>query len=185
MTMTMTRTATTVIAAVALALPAIAIAQDAPPQGQGQGQRQGQGQGQPREGGREGGRGQRGQAGGGAPMNIEGAMKGMNRALKGLKEIVADGSKKADALRMVAEMQRNCATCKALPLPAQFTKNAADDAAKAKIQDEYASDMRKTMRMLLDLEDAIVAGKGDEAKAILAKIDEQREHSHKELGVDE
>lgn len=30
-----------------------------------------------------------------------------------------------------------------------------------------------------------VAGKGDGAKAILARIDEQREHSHEELGVDE
>jgi hypothetical protein len=182
--MHLTRTATTVVATMALALPAVAIGQDAPPQGPGQRQGQGQGQGQSREGGREGGRGQRGQ-GGGAPMNIEGAMKGMNRTLKGLTEIVADASKKADALRMVAELQRNCATCKALPLPAQFTKDAADDAAKAKVQEEYASDMRKTMRMLLDLEDAIVAGKSDEAKAVIAKINAMREHAHKELGVDE
>jgi len=105
--------------------------------------------------------------------------------VKSLKDLVADGTKKAEALKLVADMQRNCAVCKALPLPPQFTKDAADDAAKAKIQDEYASDLRKTMRMLLDLEDAIVAGKGDEAKAILAKVDEMREHAHKELGVDE
>jgi len=181
--MTVTRIAALLAASAFLAAP-IASAQDAPPAGA-----PGQREGAPREGGpgpREGGRGGRGQGqGGGQPMNLEGAMKGMNRTLKGLKDLVADPAKKADALKAVADMQRNCAVCKALPLPAQFTKDAADDAAKAKIQDEYASDLRKTMRMLLDLEDAIVAGKADDAKAILAKIDEMREHAHKELGVDD
>jgi len=178
--------AVAIASAAILCLAPITEAQDSPPQGPGQrqGQGQGQGQGQPREGGREGWRGQRGPAAG-APVNVEGAMKGMNRALKGLKEAVGDASRKSDALRMIAEMQRNCAACKALPLPPQFTKDAADDAAKAKIQDEYASDLRKMMRMLLDLEDAVVAGKADDAKAIIAKVDELREHAHKELGVDE
>lgn len=178
----------TAFLAAALLLAPIAVAQDAPPAG-APGQREGAPrEGAPREGGqreggqREGGRGGRGP---GQPMNIEGAMKGMNRALKGLQDIVADGTKKADALKLVADMQRNCAVCKALPVPPEFTKGAADDAAKAKIQDGYASDLRKTMRMLLDLEDAIVAGKGDEAKAILAKVGEMREHAHKELGVDD
>lgn len=180
MTITITRLAALLAASVSLSAP-FAAAQDAPPAGA-----PGQREGAPREGGpgpREGGRGGRGQAGA-QPMNLEGAMKGMNRALKGLKELAADPAKKSEALKAVAEMQRTCATCKALPLPAQYTKDAADDAAKAKIQDEYASDLRKTMRLLLDLEDAIVAGKADDAKAILAKIDAMREHAHKELGVD-
>ena len=176
--MTIARTAALLASAV-LSIAPIAGGQDAPQQSPGQRE------GAPREGGpREGGRGGRGQ-GGGQPMNIEGAMKGMNRAMKSLKDLVADGTKKAEALKLVADMQRNCAVCKALPLPPQFTKDAADDAAKAKIQDEYASDLRKTMRMLLDLEDAVVAGKGDEAKAILAKVEEMREHAHEELGVDD
>lgn len=175
----MKHTRTSLFLASVLFLAPSAIAQDAPPQAPGPRE------GAPREGApREGGRGGRG-PGGGQPMNIEGAMKGMNRAMKSLKDLVADGTKKAEALKLVADMQRNCAVCKALPLPPQFTKGAADDAAKAKIQDEYASDLRKTMRMLLDLEDAIVAGKGDEAKAILAKVEEMREHAHEELGVDD
>jgi len=179
--MTTTRLAALLAAAVTISAP-LTSAQDAPPAGA-----PGQREGAPRESGpgaREGGRGGRGQ-GGGQPMNLEGAMKGMNRALKGLKELVADPAKKSEALKAIAEMQRNCAACKSMPLPAKYTKDAADDAAKAKIQDEYASDLRKTMRMLLDLEDAIVAGKADEAKAILAKVDEMREHAHKELGVDD
>ena len=118
-------------------------------------------------------------------MTVEAAMKSMNRALKVLGEAVTDEGRKDEALRLVSDAQRGCATAKMLPLPLEFMKGAADEAAKAKVQAEYAADLRKTMRMLLDVEDAIAAGKGDEAKAILAKVEEMRQHAHKELGVDE
>ena len=36
---------------------------------------------------------------------------------------------------------------------------------------------------LLELEDAVAAGKADEARAILARIEEMRKHAHEELGV--
>jgi Spy/CpxP family protein refolding chaperone len=174
-----------IVASVSVALAtAAATAQDAPSQGGQQGQKEGgQGGGQQR-GGQGGGRG--GQRGGaaGAAANVEGAMKGMNRGLKAIKAAVGDAAKKAEALKLVSEMQRDCAAAKSMPLPAAYTKGAADDAAKQKLEAEYAADMRKLMRSLLDLEDAIAADKADEAKALLAKIEEQREHSHKELGVD-
>jgi hypothetical protein len=118
-------------------------------------------------------------------MNVEGAMKGMNRALKAVKAAIGDATKKAECLKLVSEMQRDCAAAKSMPLPAAYTKGAAaDDAAKQRLEAEYAADLRKLMRALLDLEDAIVADTAEEAKALLAKIEEQREHSHKELGVD-
>jgi hypothetical protein len=141
----------------------------------------------PREAGPQDGRPRGGRAGpgGGQPMTVEAAMKSMNRALKVLGEAVTDEGRKDEALRLVSDAQRGCATAKMLPLPQQFMKGAADDAAKAKVQEEYAADLRKTMRMLLDVEDAIVAGRGEEAKAILAKVEEMRQHAHKELGVDE
>ena len=141
----------------------------------------------PREAGPQDGRPRGGRAGpgGGQPMTVEAAMKSMNRALKVLGEAVTDAGRKDEALRLVSDAQRGCATAKMLPLPLEFMKGAADEAAKAKVQEEYAADLRKTMRMLLDVEDAIVAGKGDEAKAILAKVEEMRQHAHKELGVDE
>ena len=163
-------------------------AQDAPSQGQ-PGQRDGgSGGGQQRGvqgGGREGGRGcPRGGGPGAGAANVEGAMKGMNRGLKAIKAAVGDAAKKPEALKLVSEMQRDCAAAKSMPLPAAYTKGAADDAAKQKLEAEYAADMRKLMRMLVDLEDAIAADKADEVKALLARIEEQREHSHKELGVD-
>jgi hypothetical protein len=154
----------------------------APPRGEREG-REGREGPQGRSPGEGRPRGPRGGQGGGQPMNVEAAMKGLNRALTAMGEAVADPSRKGDALRLVAEAQRNCATAKMLPLPSQFTRDAADEAAKAKIVDEYASDLRKTMRMLLELEDAVAAGKADEARAILARIEEMRKHAHEELGV--
>ena len=184
---------TSLLAAIAASLSvafasAPSAAQDAPSQGQ-PGQRDGgSGGGQQRGvqgGGREGGRGgPRGGGPGAGAANVEGAMKGMNRGLKAIKAAVGDAAKKPEALKLVSEMQRDCAAAKSMPLPAAYTKGAADDAAKQKLEAEYAADMRKLMRMLVDLEDAIAADKADEAKALLARIEEQREHSHKELGVD-
>lgn len=180
---------TAMIASLSLVLgPAPASAQDAPPQG-APGQKEGApGGGQSRGvpgGSREGGRGgPRGGGPGAGAANVEGAMKGMNRGLKAIKAAVGDAARKPEALKLVSEMQRDCAAAKSMPLPAAYTKGAADDAAKQKLEAEYAADMRKLMRMLVDLEDAIAADKADEAKALLARIEEQREHSHKELGVD-
>ena len=116
-------------------------------------------------------------------MTVEAAMKGIDRALGAMGEAVADPARRGDALRLAAEAQRNCATAKLLPLPPRFTRDATDDAAKARIVDEYSSDLRKTMRMLLELEDAVAAGKADEARTILARIEEMRKHAHEELGV--
>ena len=110
-------------------------------------------------------------------------MKGMNRGLKALKGAISDASKKNECLKIVSEMQRNCAAAKATAVPAEFLKSAADDAAKAKIEDEFRSVLRKNLRLLLDLEDAIVAGKTAEANALIVKVEALREHAHKEMGV--
>lgn len=174
---------TTALLGLSLALTAaiapLATAQDAPPAaptGPGDGPAKG-GQGAPREGGQRGGRG------GSQAINLEASMKGMNRALKGLKESLGDASKKVESLKLVSEMQRNCAASKAAAVPAEYLKGAADDAAKAKIEDEFRSDLRKNLRLLMDIEDAIVAGKNDEATALIAKVEALREHAHKEMGV--
>jgi hypothetical protein len=185
--------AAVVLTSLAIAFPtAPSSAQDTPSQGGQPGQNEGgqgggsQGGGQQRGGPGGSREGWRGGARGGAAsaMNVEGAMKGMNRTLKAMKAAIGDATKKAECLKLVSEMQRDCAAAKSMPLPVAYTKGAADDAAKQKLEAEYAADLRKLMRALLDLEDAIVADTAEEAKALLAKIEEQREHSHKELGVD-
>ena len=171
----------------ALAIAAPMAAQNPPPSPDGPGAPAGRDgaprrEGAPREGGQRGGRG--GQQAG-APVNLEASMKAMNRSLKALKDLVADPAKKDEALKTVSEAQRACAACKTAPLPPKFTEKAPDDAAKAKIVAEYQADLRNNLRLLLDLEDAIIAGKADEAKAILVKMEELRDHAHEELGVDE
>jgi hypothetical protein len=158
------------------ALAPIAIAQDAPPAAPA-GNGSGKGGQAPREGGERGGRG------GGQQVSLEGSMKGMNRGLKALKGAISDASKKNECLKIVSEMQRNCAASKAATVPDEYLKSAADDAAKAKIEDEFRSDLRKNLRLLLDLEDVIVAGKTDEANALIVKIEALREHAHEEMGV--
>ncbi len=166
----------------ALALTAPMAAQDAPPPppgGPGPGAPAGREGAPPREGGPRGGRGQQG-----APASLDASMKAMNRSVRALKALVSDPAKKDEALKTVSEAQRACAACKAAPLPAKFTEKAPDAEAKAKIEAEFRSDLRKNLRLLLDLEDAILAGKADEATAILAKVEALRDHAHEELGVD-
>ena len=111
-------------------------------------------------------------------------MKAMNRSVRALKGLVPDPAKKDDALKAVSEAQRACAACKAAPLPPKFTEKAPDAEAKAAIEAEFRADLRKNLRLLLDLEDAILAGKADDATAIIAKIEALRDHAHEELGVD-
>lgn len=183
--MNITRFTTVVGLAAASTLASLALAQDPPaaapkaPTPPAQRDAAPRGEGAPREGAPRAGRSA------GQPVSLDGSMKGINRAFKGLSGIITDPSKKDDALKMIADMQRNCAAAKTTAVPGEYLKSAADDAAKAKIQAEFHSDLRKMMHMLVDMEDAVVAGKTDEAKTILAKVEAIRDHSHKEIGVED
>ncbi len=134
---------------------------------------------QPPAGGPEGGGRPQGQR---AP-SVEGAMKGIARAANALAASIGDESKKDENLRLVNDMQRNCASAKGLGIPASILAHAKDDAAKAKMTAEYRKDLIKVLRRLIDLEEAIDAGKTAEAKAIFAEVDKMRETSHEALGV--
>lgn len=134
------------------------------------------GQGDPRgPGGPGGGRG-------GAP-SVEAGMKGMNRPLRQLSQQIGDASKKDENLRLINDMQRGCATAKGASLPEKYLKG--DDAAKAKLAGEFRSDLIKMMRLLLDIEEDIAAGKTAEASTKLKQVAEMRDHGHKEMGVKE
>lgn len=127
----------------------------------------------------------RGERGPGRPEggSVEGAMKGMNRALKQLQAIVDDSSKRDDALKAIGEMERACIAAKNLGAPADALKKATDDAAKAKLADTFRSDLIAVMRKLLDVEQSIMDGKGDVAKTQLAEVAKLRDEAHKALGV--
>ena len=155
--------------------------QDPPQQGQ-PGQREG-GQ-RPQRGGEGGQGGERGPGGRGRTggPNLEGAMKAMNGALKGLKANVGDASKKDECLKMVATFQYGCAASKAAPMPGNLGKDL-DAAGKAKMEAKMRDDLRTMMKTAMALEDAILAGKADDAAKLVAQLESMRDAGHKEMGV--
>ncbi len=119
----------------------------------------------------------------GAPTSVGGAMKGMGRALRGLQANISDAAKRDDNLKSIGDMQRNCIAAKSMPLPSDVMKGVTDPAERAKLQNAYRADLIKLARALLDLEQSVVEGKGDQAKTQLDSIIEMRDAGHKAMGV--
>jgi hypothetical protein len=128
---------------------------------------------------------ERGGGPGGRQASVGGGMNGMNRALRQLSRQVDDATKKDENLRLINDMQRGCVSAKGAPLPEGVLKKAKDDAAKAKLTDEFRRELIKVMRLLLDIETDIADGKADAAKAKLADLAKIRDHGHEEMGVEE
>ncbi len=120
---------------------------------------------------------------GGQRGSVEGAMKGMNRAMKQLHASIADASKKDENLRLVNDMQRNCVVAKGLPVPDDVFKNAPDDAAKAKTREAIRRDLISVLRKLIEVEQSLLDGKTDAAKSTLDEVQKMREDAHKRLGI--
>lgn len=142
------------------------------------------------EGAPKGQPGDRPQRGPGGPGGREGlgadaGMKMMNRAYKLLKGQVSDAAKKDENLRLINEIQRGCVTAKGATLPPDVLKKAKDDAEKAKWQKDYRASLVATLRKLIDVEQAIMDGKGADADKLLAEIAKSRDEMHKAMGVDE
>jgi hypothetical protein len=136
--------------------------------------------GQPGERGRPGGPGAEGR-----PISIEGAMKTMNGSLRRLRGQIADPAKKVENLRLINDMQRGCVMAKGQPLPPDRVEDAKDDAAKAKLNETFRRDLMAAMRTLLDIEQDLMDGKADSAKARLEEVIKARDAAHKEFGVKE
>ncbi len=150
-----------------------------PPQGQpAQGQ---PGQRQPGERGARGPGGPGGQAG--QTLSVEQAMKSMNRPLRQLRTQIGDATKKDENLKLINDMQRGCIAAKGQPVPHEVTDLGADDAAKAEMADEYRRELVTALRLMVDAEQAVLDGKGDEAKAALDELVKVRDHAHEELGI--
>lgn len=135
----------------------------------------------PREPGqRGGGQGQPAGPGqrGGPPPSVGGGMRAMNRGVNQLKTTIGDPSKKEESLQAVWGIQRGCLSAKAAK-----PEHVEGDAAQK--LETFRRGQVKLMAMLLELETAILDGKTAEAQAILAKVAEHRDASHKALGVDE
>lgn len=138
-------------------------------------------QGQP--GGPPGERGPRGPGGPGGVISVEQAMRSMNRPVRQLRGQIGDATKRDENLRMINEMQRGCVAAKGLPAPEGVLANLADDAAKAETNEHYRRDLIKALRILVDMEVAVMDGKGDEASKKLDELIAARDKAHEEMGI--
>lgn len=121
----------------------------------------------------------------GPGMDVESAMKSMNRALRTLRKNIEQPANKDENLKLLNDMQRACAAAKSQPLPGDVLRHAKDDTDKAKFADSYRKNLVASMRLLLDIEDAVAEGKSDVAKAKTDELVKLRDAAHKELGMKE
>lgn len=112
-------------------------------------------------------------------------MKGMGRALRSLKDTVADPAKRDQNLAAIGDMQRSCVAAKGFPLPASVRKEVTDPAERAKLAASYRADLIKVLRDLIALEESVLAGRGEEARKQLEAIIAARDAGHKAMGVDD
>jgi hypothetical protein len=117
------------------------------------------------------------------PVNVEAAMKGMARAMKQLAPQIADASKKDENLKLINDMQRACVAAKGAPVPDGVLSRAKDDAERAKWATEYRKDLLASVRVMLDIEQDLLDGKGQDAKVKLDQIIKLRDGSHNLMGV--
>jgi hypothetical protein len=116
-------------------------------------------------------------------QSVEGAMKGMNRAMEQLAKQVGNAPKKEENLKLVNDIQRGAVAAKGQPVPHEVTDKAKDDAEKTKLSGQYRADLIKLMRKLLDLEESIAADKTADATKQLAEIERLRDESHDQMGL--
>jgi len=118
----------------------------------------------------------------GMPQNIEAAMKGANRAMRQLRAQITDASKKDENLKLIGDMQRNVVIAKNMPLPPDVREDVQGD-ARAKLQADYRSELIGVVRKLLDIEDDLMNGKGEDAAKVLDELQKERKAAHEKLGV--
>jgi hypothetical protein len=128
----------------------------------------------------ERGPGERGQWGGG--QNIEGAMKAMNRALRALKDQVADASKREENLKLIGQMQAGCIAAKGGRIE-DALKDITDEAERTTKARHFREEMIELARTLLDVEEGLLHEKYNDAQTALAKAVKLQEEGHKEFGV--
>jgi hypothetical protein len=113
-----------------------------------------------------------------APTSLQNAMNQMLDLDFDVKKDYADPANMNQTLREIAFFERDVAYCK-LHLAPSVNKLDGDD--KVTETDSYRVMMSSMMRTLLDLEDAVHDKKFDDAKKLLATIDEIEEQGHAEF----
>jgi soluble cytochrome b562 len=113
-------------------------------------------------------------------------MKAIQRSLEALERQIGDGSKRDENLKLINDAQRGCIQAKGAGVPRDILEKAAPDAAaKARLADDYRVHLVTTLRKLIDLEEAVAAGKAEEAKAALTALEKIRDDGHNAMGMHE
>jgi hypothetical protein len=126
-----------------------------------------------------GGRGGRG--GPVSPANLGAAMRDMNGMLQALKKEAADPAQAEQALKDLAQFERDVSIAK-MQIPPQIN-SIADAKAKGDALTSYRALMSGLMKTALDLEDAVNAKKPDDVKKAIAQLEGIEKQGHTELKV--
>ena len=108
-------------------------------------------------------------------------MEKISKNLKAVNRDIADASKKADNIKKVAEAKEACATASKLD-PAKTKEISA--AEKAKFLEGYKASMADLGKGLDSLKAALEAGKTDDAKTIIEKLNASKKDAHKKYKAD-
>lgn len=122
-----------------------------------------------------------GGGGGGPQQSLEGNMKAMNRAFKTIGRQIDDASKDESTLKLVSDLEAATASAKG-QLPDQIAKLEGE--AKTAAMADYRRMMMQSLKDAIELEEALIAGNREGAKAAYAKIDAQMRDGHKAYRVD-
>lgn len=117
--------------------------------------------------------------------SVEGAMKGMSRALKSLKAQVGEPGKQEVNLLLVVDLERACLAAKSGIPGGPKMKAAKTEAEKAEIIKTFRSHLILVAHAALELESQLIEGKTAEAKETLVKIQKLQGEGHHALGLDQ
>ena len=107
-------------------------------------------------------------------------MSSMNKSLRALKKQVDFPEKKDESLALVAKMKKNLEeSLKFDPAKTKDQPAAGKDAYLAKYKEQALG------KSIDELEEAIKAGKPEDAKKVFEKLSEQKEKGHKDFAPDE
>ena len=126
------------------------------------------------------GGGPRGPGGGMQPQSLEGTMKAIARAYKGIGRQLDDAQQDAATLKLISDLQAATAASKGI-LPPQLEGKTDDASVKA--AGEYRKQMLESLKLEITMEDALVAGDRQAAKDAYGKLEAAMKEGHKDFRV--
>ncbi|MGE0430836.1 MAG: hypothetical protein AB7K09_03090 [Planctomycetota bacterium] len=110
-------------------------------------------------------------------------MEAFEDGKRALRRIISDATQKEKVLEILATMQANFTAAKSI-VPTQVSK-IEDAEARAKMATTYRIQLVKVLRVLCDIEIAVLEGRGTDAANLLRSLGSLEHESHEKLGVDE